>query len=100
MWSWPTTTNTTERTGQRVYMAHLWFREDSAWNVSLNERGLVCDVKLDPQDPEAISRVLIPVGHVWRIQRVDTSTEDGEIKTYDWPERMHFRLPGQPELSE
>ena len=81
-------------------MAHLWFRDDSAWNVSLSDRGLVCDVKLTPQELEAVSCVLILVTHVWRIQKIDTSTEHGEVETLDWPERMHLRLPGQPELSE
>ncbi len=91
---------TSGREGQRIHIAQIWFRFDSAWNVSLNDRGLLCDVILDPENPEVISRIVMPISHVYGIRKFDTSTEKGAHEIYDWPERMHWILPGEPPLSE
>lgn len=88
------------REGQRVHFAHIWFRHDSAWNVSLNDRGLLCDVKLNPDNLEVISRIIIPISHVWKVTKIDHSTKKGKIDNREWPERMHMKLPNEPPLSE
>ncbi|GHB87499.1 hypothetical protein [Persicitalea jodogahamensis] len=58
-----------ERFGEKVYIAQIWLSSDSSWDVVLTDQGLIYDVKLNPNNLDQISRILIPYKEICTITR-------------------------------
>ena len=62
-----------ERFGERWHIAQIWLSAESADHVTLNEEGLLCDVRLNRDELSQVSCILLPYDQIWSIQRLTQS---------------------------
>ena len=78
-----------ERFGERWYIAQIWFNADTASHIVLTDQGLICNVRLNRQDRSQVSRILLPYGQIWSIQSISPK----HLDLYHRSDKLNLKRP-------